>query len=347
MSNFELIVNFSLLPIIDIQSSKEPKDGFSMKLSTDCRINLHKGNYCKKHYDNLKKAKPNTFFQCPFGFSSFTFHCEDSTLAITGFIPFPRFQTAEESKMAKKNPDNKISRQAVIDATSKLNNIYGLFKKIEKDTIENSSKALHEIRKLNQSVKHTSERLSKDDPMNKRLLTIFKASEMMSQQFNIIELLANETLSELELNAESNIFDLLYKCNHINSLYKDRIDLICESSYRPRAKVCDKTILILPNVLVTNAIKYSKDHSRVQVFLIEEDDCCIVKVINETKERLDMDESVYEKGVRFHKDSEGTGKGLYLAMLVAVQHDTMISHKTWQDGKKNMIEFSFKLKTIN
>src|SRR5207249_3597738 len=141
--------------------------------------------------------------QCPFGFSSFVVRARKATLAFTGVIPFPRMGGEKERRMAKSYPTSHIdvvsfrkARDAILVGDARM-------AQLEAEIIKREAFALHEIRKLNRTVKQEAERLclseSPNNPAaaNPQFVKIWKSSELMSVQFEVIELLANETLFTL------------------------------------------------------------------------------------------------------------------------------------------------------
>lgn len=348
MDKKELFSKFALLPVVNLNDIHCPLSGLKMKTSKDCTINYHKNSVCKLHYESILNMNTFEIKQCPYGFSTMAVISDKAKIALTGFVPYPRLGGEKETKLAKKYPENKIEIQSIKDNIKILNDVYIHFQKITKDIIDNSSKALHEIRKLNRIVKQTSEKLHARDKENKMLLTIFKAAEMMSQQFDVIELLADENLSKLPLNINSNIFDLFYKCIQINSLDQNRFIFNCDLAYRPKALVCDKTFNIIPSVLISNALKYAIPKSKIILELVDLGNACEVKILNEIKEKLEVNENIFDKGIRFHGDTDGTGNGLYVAQLIAKQHGSIICFRQFKKNENVFVcEFSLKIKTLD
>jgi light-regulated signal transduction histidine kinase (bacteriophytochrome) len=205
---------------------------------------------------------------------------------------------------------------------------------IELGEVKQYSMALHEIRKLNREVKQTAERIcrlmSPDDPDNAdpELVKIMKTSELMSHQFDVIEILANETLATLPLNSTSEIYKIFDKCARIYRSERRRIMLEAPPNYHARVKVCDKTFPIIPSVLIENALKYSADlEVRISIQPGGQDKV-IVAVSNLARLKAPLTEAVFMRGYRASQDSEGSGNGLYVAQLVARQHSTMLRVET-------------------
>jgi light-regulated signal transduction histidine kinase (bacteriophytochrome) len=193
------------------------------------------------------------------------------------------------------------------------------------------SMALHEIRKLNSKVKQTAERLCRrespedTDDASPDLVKILKASELMSRQFDVIELLANEELAMLPLNSISEVYKIFDKCARIYRTASMRINLDAPAGYYPRVDVCDKTFPIIPSVLIENALKYSAPASEVRVTFSQDGPHTVtVCVSNVSLLAAPLTDAVFERGYRGPTDTDGSGNGLYVAQLVAKQHGATI-----------------------
>jgi light-regulated signal transduction histidine kinase (bacteriophytochrome) len=274
------------------------------------------------------------FVQCPFGLSSYLVAIGPVTVALTGFVPFPRVGGAAEKSAAKHHPDLKVSRESVRLAAESLRAAQSQLDEIEHRAVKQQSMALHEIRKLNRTVKQTAERICRaespadPDRATKEFVSIWKASELMSQQFEVIELLANESLATLPLRNECEPYRIFDKCARI---YRDRwkdIYLWAPPGFSPRIAACDKTFPILASVLIENATKYAVPGTQIKIdfrpiygmggrFAIE--------VRNVAEPNAPLSRNILLKGVRGSSDGEGSGNGLYVADLVARQHGSELS----------------------
>ncbi len=209
------------------------------------------------------------------------------------------------------------------------------FDEIEAFVASQQAMALHEIRKLNRTIKQNAERFCKDesptdpDLAHSEIVAIWKAAELMSNQFDVLELLANEDLATLptkSLSEPYRVFDKLIRIfRHAGA---DRqIDLKAPYGYYPQVRVCDKTFPILASVLLENAIKYSADSSAIEVTLNPVASAGVkvrIQIANLAIDARDLNQRIFEKGFRVANDKDGTGKGLYLAQLVAKQHGSIL-----------------------
>jgi signal transduction histidine kinase len=131
------------------------------------------------------------------------------------------------------------------------------------------------------------------------------------------------------LNTTVEIYKLFDKCARIYRPPTNprRLLLTAPGSYSPRIAGCDKTLPIIPTVLIENALRYSLKDSEVRVSLRPEGELCRIEVTNFTQPNAGLTQRIFDRGVSAHSDSEGSGNGLYIAQLVAKQHGAEIQLK--------------------
>lgn len=377
MTQFEKVSNFSQLPIVNLQNPGLPQSGVLVKLSDTCKKNYAKGPACKKHYDTLARDSHDrkTFIQCPYGFTSIEFHAGDISAALTGFIPSPRLGGAAERILARRHKEIRLDAESVVESIFTLKEVARRYQEIEMEAqrrlysveeevkkrldgvelnvAQKFSMALHEIRKLNRTVVQTAERLclqerpSSPESASPALVTIWKTAQMMSKQFDAVEILANESLTTLPVKTQSVLYRVLDKCVRAYQIDPTprRIFLQTPSGYNPKILVCEKTFPIIPTSLITNAIKYSIPHTEIRVILSPEGEGCEVTVISQSEGQQVLDDSIFMRGVRASEDKEGSGMGLYVAQLVANQHGTRIgvrSHPADNGTVKHIFKVKFR-----
>ncbi len=139
-----------------------------------------------------------------------------------------------------------------------------------------------------------------DDPelASPQLVKIWKTSGLMSAQFDVIELLANEELYRFPLNTELEIYKLVDKCVRIFRPPDNpsRIVLKAPFNFHARIRAFDKTIQIIPTVLIENALKYAIPGSPIYVELSREDDWVILSVQNDSIGTQPLTENVFQPG---------------------------------------------------
>ncbi|MFZ1933358.1 MAG: ATP-binding protein, partial [Thermoguttaceae bacterium] len=220
---------------------------------------------------------------------------------------------------------------------------------MEQEAVSAHAMALHEIRKLNRNVKQAAERLCRaenptdPDLASKDLVQIWKSAEMMSRQFEIIEMLANESLTELPTNSIIEVYRIFDKCARIYNSVDGATKVVLRGPYgfASRIRACDKTFPIIPTVLIENALRYGKNGREINLQLYERHDECVIEVSNSAQPNPLLNDSIFEKGKRATRAKEGSGHGLYLAQLVAKQHGATIQLEVKPNG---MIYFAIPAK---
>jgi len=335
MVTFSDIVQLCPYPLINLCDIKEPVNGFQLHATDLCHKYFIKNSKCKDHYERLLNAPGliGSPVQCPYGFTSFVVATNTQHLSITGIIPYPRIGGISERNLAKKYPYHKVTLKSLYEIVDTLKNIELKLEEIEQASVINHAMALHEIRKLNRTVKQTAERICREENPNypdmatKNIVKIWKTAELMSQQFDIIEILANESLAELTLNATIEVYRIFDKCVRIYNSEDRNEKIILHSQNTQPVKIdaCEKTFSIIPTVLLENALKYGKCDCTIDVNISLSKGECIVEVANYAEHNPLLNNSIFEKGKRASQTKEGSGHGLYLAQLVAKQHGSTIS----------------------
>jgi signal transduction histidine kinase len=328
----------SPLPIVDLSSISPPSPGFSDIDVSFCQKKFSESDLCRQHYESLQSHSSDVVKQCPHGFSSLRFQVKDRPFALTSFIPFPRSGGKNERRLAKLFPNKKLAVAALAQMIENMEKVVDNLNVTEKSVAAQQSMALHEIRKLNRTVKQTAERLcfstnNIDFSIRDQIESIWKASELMSGQFDVLELIANEELANLPRTALSEPFKVFDKIARIyrQTNKSSLIRLESHHNYFPKIMVCDKTFPILASVLLGNAAKYSVQGTEIEVAFLplnSSPNSLKITISNIAKNHPDLDQRIFQKGYRVAEDSDGTGKGLYLAQLVAMQHGSKIEFRT-------------------
>jgi len=358
VNKFDELASISPFPAVNLKEISLPCSGFHIGLNRACLKNYQKNEKCLEHYKKLASSvvNMNKLIQCPYGFSSISFKCGELQMAFTGLIPHPRIGGDEERNLAKIHPETKMPIDNIHKGINGLLEIDKMFNSIESETLKNYSMALHEIRKLNRTVKQTAERLCmKENPerptaSNPELVQIWKSADLMSTQFDVIEILANESLAELPMNNRIDVYRIFDKCVKIyqpsNTIR--RIRIYSPTGYQPIIMASDKTFSIIPTVLIENALKYSKDDSGISISISKDIGKCMVKVSNTANMSTEMNDNIFKRGRRLSSDKEGSGNGLYVAQLVARQHGTRIYlENSPVDDFKMKCTFCVAFNTIN
>lgn len=335
-----LVESVCPLPIVDLDSIALPSDGYFLATPKCCSEHFASDSRCKDHYAQLRTLSSGTFKQCPYGLCSMAFDFKGRKCAITAFIPFPRLGGIAEREIAKKLPDYKVAQTKIADMPQIVTDHLTAIHQSEQKLLEMYSVAVHEIRKLNRTVKQNAERLCRRNGIMDlntappEAVKIWKAAEMMSSQFGIIEVLADEALLTLPVSHRCNIHQLIVKCVRIyDNEGGPRIDIVSPPISESDITACEKTFPSLLTTVIENAIKYSTNGTRVIITIRPEPEIYKVSVENQTSFNPEIDDRVFHKGFRSRNArkevEEGTGMGLYIAKLIADQHRAEISARCW------------------
>jgi signal transduction histidine kinase len=189
--------------------------------------------------------------------------------------------------------------------------------------------ALHELRKLNGVVKVVAERALRQfkedssDPSKLPLRRIWRTAEMMSQQFDIIEILATGQLSALPLSDPIHLRQVMERCREIYGDELLRLETVVVGLRDDRMRACERTFAIIPMVLIDNALRHSVSGSSVLIQLSGHGNTVELSVSNDVTGDEPLDDRIYEQGYRGAR-STGSGNGLFVAQQVARQHHTVI-----------------------
>jgi signal transduction histidine kinase len=330
MAAVESLTKLSPVPVVDLDDIQAPRDGLLIPTSPYCRSHFGQGTGCSDHYKRLATdgALTGQPVQCPFGLCSYVVRTQRSKLALTGIVPYPRLGGIRERQVAKKNSLLRYPIASLEKTSLALREAESAAISLEQEFIEKHSLALHEIRKLNRTVKQTAERMCLQqrphdpDAADASLVQIWKSAELMSVQFDIIELLANQTLTDLPLNTPVEVYRIFDKCVRIYRAANEsrRISLKAAPGYSPRIQACDKTFPMIPTVLIENAIRYSLPASDITIDIERAKGHCVICVNNLTAMNNRLNDTIFQRGVRASTDGEGSGHGLFLAKLVTEQH---------------------------
>jgi len=355
VSKYDTLSKISPFPTVNLNKVSLPLDGLLMEIPAICNKLYFRDDKCRLHYESLSTSNMSRLLkQCPHGFSSIPFEINNNRIALTGIVPFPRLGGELERSVAKLNPLSKLDTNKLYDAINALIQLVENVDLLENSIVKNQAMALHEIRKLNRRIKQTAERIctsqnpAEPDLADTELVQIWKTSEIMSQQFDIIEILAGRTLTELPVDRVIEIHKILLKCVKIYDPFKaGTFKISCLSTYHPKIYACIKTFPIIFTVLIENAIKYSTGGSPTHIKIVANGSLCEISVSNISEYAM-IDSSIFKRGARGITDKDGSGNGLYVAQLVARQHRSNISVETLpiQNGKM-VCTFKISFQTVN
>lgn len=327
----------SLFPIVSL-TEKSISSGINMPATDFCKSRIKSDPWCIAHYQKLLTSG-SAFYQCPHGFTTKSFEFEGEKYAIASVVAHPRYGTENERKLAKAHASNRCSRAGIDQFLSFLTDLGKLRADAVVDATKFLPQAFHELRKLNATIIQNTEVAMKTSGDNRNLVSVKAAAELMKNSFDILEALSNmEVMRALPSDATVNLYDLSFKMKRI---YQERaraknIHISLEGS-RPIIKGSQKSFPLVPAVLLENAIKYARNGSTIDIRTDHKLSKAYLYFINETDEKIDPIRC-FDRGVRFSKNTEGGGFGLYLAKEITEAHGGSILCETGDDHVKFTLE---------
>jgi signal transduction histidine kinase len=337
----EILQQFASYPSKFLPSTSAPRDGIILGVNNYCQKKFAAGTACADFYTWLA-GQPDGYHRCPLGFSAYKTSSSGLPLALTSLVPLPRdskARDAAEDQRYKDHPQSGVSRESIV----KLDHAFRLMKvnylELEKQALRQLPHALHEIRKLNAAIKAESEALTNATGDN-RCLTILRASEFMSTQFELLDLLVNESIAQLPIKEKGQLDSLVYKCLKIFETKAEEKRITLQFKYRQTVWVdcCDKTLPIIITILLDNAIRYSPENGTIGISVKKTANKVAVRIENAGEMNL-TPERRFMKNERGTHNIEGSGFGLYFAKKIAEQHGGNLTCET-EVGK---VAFIFEL----
>lgn len=333
-------VQTSPYPTVMLTDITTPRPGLVVDTPNFCRRAFKNGE-CAKFYQRLALQPAGSSLQCPYGFTAWSARAGDLPFAVTGIVPWPRNGGDQERARGRDSDSARAPSTSIIRWLEQLDITVQDLRRQEHEELSSRLHALHEVRKLNQTVRVVTERLceraSPKDPHDAPpdLVRAWKASILMSMHMDALDILANPTITQ-ETPAKQQV---LYKVvDKVVRIYQPiarekKIDLVLIGTSVGRAKLDDRTIHIVPSAFVENAIKYSSHGTRVEVKVFEgylNGRTIVGFEVHSTGPSASANEErgffkQKGRGLLAKRVADGSGVGLYLAAKVAAQHHATVS----------------------
>ncbi|WP_240360612.1 sensor histidine kinase [Pyxidicoccus caerfyrddinensis] len=354
--NFEdLLLTLSPYPVVRLSDVQLPVDGALVPAPPYCRKVFPLGK-CQEHYKSLAASKETGTRTCPYGFLTQRTQIGDCEIALTALLT----PEAEGYRKLKKDaPASNISAKLLEEKIRRFSDAANQLVRISRKGGNSYIEALHEVRRLNQTVKVIMERsvmaLKEGRPvLQGDIVRAEKASEMMSLHMDALDLLANPSLLEKAPLRGFVLYQLVDKICHV---YKPRADerrigfLLTGKSFSA-IKADDRTFYIIPSVLIDNAIKYGPPETMVEVRVFEGAMNNLPSVgfsvssIGPPSSKAEEARMIRQRGrgQMAAASADGSGQGLYLAGLIARHHGASLSFTQRQVGVDRS-EWEFRFET--
>ena len=309
-------------------------DGYLLKLPRYCRQNFTKNLKCKEFYRRIDiTGKPMI---CPYGFVAAVIPTKN--IIITGLNVETYSVKKEIIKRIHKMdwcpciPPAQLNNTLLYltasnDPTSTINdNIEEQAKKLQQER-ELFEDTIHEIRKINNQLKQSSDNLSQwliDQHEEGKFINdvqqnIYANSDLLSKRLNAFDIIMNPDNKANEMEIDFPVYkkiEKVYKC--LYSLRHDK-NIIVKLSGESRAFIKAKDILELALfIIIENAFKYSPPNKQVLISFKEIGKRLEVRVQNWGLRIYEHEiNKLSQRGYRGEQSRaynkiQGTGLGLYV-----------------------------------
>lgn len=354
----DLLASAAPVPVVDLNAPELPRNGLLIERPSYC--DNHFGPQCRKHYSDLARSPKLTVTQCPFGFSSISLPGTSKGFALTGFVPFPRLGGDKERARSRDYPDGRIATTRLLEWAAKLEAFQHALRQRERDTLSGDLEAVHEVRRLNQTVKVVLERLCDQaspgapERADENMVRAWKASVLISHQMDALDVLSNPDIATARPDKLITFYKLV---DNVQRIYKARagdkhVRLRLTGNSFAKAFVYDGTIHIVPSAFIDNAVKYSQTGDEIEVRVFEGtldnvpsvgfEVVSVGPIASAAEERRLFKER--GRGDAARALAQGSGAGLLVVQAVAEQHRARVSATQTQiPGGRAQWRFRFEM----
>lgn len=274
-----------LVPFIDKENHFF--DGSFIKTHPICE-RIYSEDPCKSFYIKIRQKKETGFFQCPHGMTVYYDNENDSffcCLKVKGYYDQKKEEKIRNKAIIPISPClSKLECTSLVN-TAKEYNLLESFKKIETEKFQTLT---HEIQGLNaqnvnicdgilQSYFREEEcEISSDNAqiLKERIRTVFFSSYSISQRF-ALESLDAGIANGFDDYRDINIYKKFDKISKFYTSKKQRVKINGNSF---RTVYANSMFEFVPLLLIDNAVKYSYNHSPVDIEFNEDNENLIVTI---------------------------------------------------------------------
>ncbi len=313
-------------PLID--DGRELRDGYDLPQSSFC-VSRCANRVCSEYGTSQIEGQVE-FFTCPSGFSVVTLKVGDDRIRVNGVVESST--TKSDAAFRKAHRNRKISKDSVqrwIDALIRAAPDYQVaVEQIATDSIS----ALHDIKSLIGTILQTAESwiwMQDGDTLDLKversppqLRTIYQSCRIVETLLQLTDIIANPAAATFGQPRPVPVYKTL---DMLQKIYESRaakrsisIELAGRSYNEPKIY---SSFLVVPLVLLDNAIKYGDKNSRIIVSIKDVSPAGVDVDISSQGDLVQIDERqlIFQRGFRGRNavNADGSGLGLYVAQQVA------------------------------
>lgn len=327
-----------LCPYPTIESDTDLRDGFALEQAHFCTDKC-KNRTCVT-MEAPKDNEPLRYFTCPAGYSVITTKIHGEIIRINGVVETISNEGNPDFK--KRNKAQKIKDVELRGWIKSINEIAPAFDAYAKETAINAIHGFHEIKALIGTVLTTTEKWVYSHPgesieeklsnASPQLATIYHSCRVLISLLQMTDIIANSEAATYGQPAPSSIHGIFFM---LQKVFDERarsrklhIRLEGKSFNRPAVY---RSFLILPLVLVDNAVKYSDPGHDILISIDDGPQSSVSVQVHSYGKLIPIDQqkSVFQRGIRgSNTHMPGTGMGLHVARTVAEANDIRLRYES-------------------
>ena len=332
-------------PFPTIQSDGELFDGTIIEQSKYC-LKKCKDKLCKNYMPRSENGR-FVFHTCPGGYSVVTSRFEQSVIRINGVIEDST--NTSKPKFKKHNKHRKIKLPELQRWFTIFTKMGKIFEGIIEQKAQDAVHAMHDIKSLIGSVLTTAEKAISEQPgqslsekidnSSAHLQTIYHSCEILISLLQIADILTNPAVAQFGKPQRASIHRIILKLIKIHenrATERKRKIILRGESYNPVEVY--SSLIIIPHILIDNAIKHSKPRSTIRIWIKDNADGGVLVIFTSYGPIVLEEEQskIFNRGFRGSNiRAKGSGLGLYIAQLVAKANGFEIEYEAKVRGILN------------
>ncbi len=338
---------FLFCPFPTVHSDGTLCNGLLLKQSTVCAKKCA-AHVCK-HFLSGKEESVPKFYTCPSGYSVAVVRIGDSIIRINGVIETS--SNSSKARFKKQNKDRKFKSPELEAWISAFKSVQPEYNTAIESKAKDAVHALHDIKSLIGSIMKTSEEwiteqvgYSIDEQIENSpepLRKIYQSCRLLESLLLTTDILVNPKVAKFgksRLISINNVLFLLIKIHEDKAQSSGKT--IYLKGYSSRSALLYGSFIVIPHILIDNAIKHSDPNTEIHIFSNDLDNGDIIVKISSFGRLIPQQEEneIFQRGVRgSNTNVRGSGLGLYIAQLVAKANGFNIHYKSTKvrttDGK--------------
>ena len=355
----DIIYSISPFPTID-PLSKELKDGSKYPQSPECKSCRSK-SCCETE---IKSENKYPSFICEKGLLVIVTSTPSYKLLINGLLT-EKYQKLPHALRSKRRAYKIDPKEVTSWLDLVLPQIDLALLGYRQDIINDTVNVLHDISSATKIVNRNLEDFFKvsDVDLNDleaegprdwkqtKALDLLNSVRLLSDFLKLPAIAVNPGSASVEPKRKTNLYSLVYRVSATfkGEARRKHLDLYTSGSSHLKFDLFD-TFVLLPFILIENAIKYSVPNNRIGVAVNEVSQSMAKVTIDSVGPKIDTGLPIFDKGFRSPEGvafvRTGKGYGLYIADIVAKAHQVKIDVSSVQlpESPHYLNTFSFDLR---